>query len=279
MKISRETKPPFGISHSSWETRRLRIDLLKTLTQISPFSDVPKKEFKGPRYLFSGCSITSGESLNKEESWPWKLYKKLQDELGYPADTFFNLACSGMSVTESIDQIFKYCNEFGNPDSIFVLFPDPFRDAKYCGLDDEESDALKILIYKSYFYLESFCKTNNIKLLSSTWYKSLSKIDQSFFPSKNKKYYPGTNKLRIDWSDQLNINQVNLLDLILSDFDSFVKYDEDVLTKSVLEFHLLKNKEEKNNSLVASDDVHPGTSFHDFWSEFFYKRYKEELNV
>lgn len=279
MRIGRDSSIPFGISQGSWEKRHLRIDLLKTLTHISPFSDIPKKDFNGPRYLFSGCSITAGESLNKEDSWSWKLYKKLQDESGYPAETFFNLACSGMSVTESIDQVFKYCSEFGLPESIFILFPDPFRDAKYCGPNDDESDALKTLIYTKYFYLELFCKTNNIKLLSSTWYKNLSNIDNSFLPSKNEKYYPDRKELRADWSDQLNVNSVNLLDLILSDFDTFLKYDEDLLTKSVLEFHLLKNKEDKINSLVASDDVHPGTSFHDFWAKFFYDRYKEESNA
>lgn len=275
---SREGISTIGVTPDSWEKKQLRIDLCKDLREISPFSDTPSTKFKGPHFLFAGCSITAGESLMKEDSWSWKLYKELIKD-SFPGDTFFNIACSGMSTTEAIDQVFKYCNNFGNPDAIFILFPDPFRDSKYCGEDDYASDLLKTLIYKSYFYLELFCKTNNIKLITSTWYKNLSEIDEEFLPNKDKKYYPGTTKERPDWSYQLNKNKINLLNMILQDFNTFKKYSEDDLTSEVMRYHVLKDGLEKVNSLVASDGLHPGTSFHDFWKDFFYKRYKEELNV
>lgn len=270
---------PYRIGIGSWEKRHLRIGLEKKLSSISPFSDMPVAEVEGPHYLFAGCSITAGESLNKEDSWSWKLYEILQDEKGYSKNTFFNVACSGMSVTESINQIFKYCHQFGNPDVVFLFLPDPFRDSKYCGENDDDSDALKTLIYNSYFYLEMFCKNSGISLISSTWYKNLVKIGEEFLPSKEDKYYPDRRELRADWADQLNVNEVNMLDYILSDFETFKKYDEELLTSEVSRYHLVKSKDDKATSLVASDDVHPGTSFHDFWKDFFYDRYKEDLNV
>ena len=36
-----------------------------------------------------------------------------------------------------------------------------------------------------------------------------------------------------------------------------------------------KKKQDKKYSLVASDEIHPGTSFHDFWSDFMYSKYVE----
>lgn len=253
----------------------LRISLSKHIEEFSPFSDPFSKTIKGKHILFAGCSITSGDSLTKEQTWSWKLYDQLIGSQNNK-NTFFNIAGSGMSITESINQIFKYCYDFGNPDCIFFLMPGPGRDGKYCGNSDQGYESLQILIYTSYFYLESFCKTNKIQLISSTWYKNLKDINDEFLPSKQIKYYPGTKTERPDWSVQLNEYDDNLLENLLKDFDTFKTYTEKELTSKVLEYHLLKNKQEKKYSLVAEDDVHPGTSFHDFWKDFFYSFYLED---
>lgn len=252
----------------------LRIPLSKHLEEFSPFSDKFINPVEGSHFLFSGCSITAGESLRKEQTWSWKLYNQLTQNQDNK-NTFFNVACSGMSITEAIDQIFKYCHDFGNPDAIFMLLPDPGRDFRYCNPEPQYAKSIQILIYKSYFYLESFCKANNIKLISSTWYKNASKIENKFLPSKKVKYYPGTNVERTDWGYQLNHMEHNPLEQWLKDFDTFYNYTEEDMTAKVLEYHLTKTKEEKLDSLVASDDVHPGSSFHDFWKDFFYEKYME----
>jgi hypothetical protein len=253
----------------------LRITLSKDLEELSPFSDTPTIPVIGKHLLFAGCSFTSGDSLEKEQTWAWKLYDQLTSSQKNK-DTFFNVAGSGMSITESINQVFKYCHNFGNPDAIFLLLPSPGRDGKHCGNSDQGYESLQILIYTSYFYLESFCKTNNIQLIASTWYKNIKDIGDEFLPSKEVKYYPGTKTERPDWSVQLNEHDDNLLENILKDFDTFKTYTEKELISKVSEYHILKDKQDREYSLVAKDDIHPGTSFHDFWKDFFYSFYVED---
>jgi hypothetical protein len=156
-----------------------------------------------------------------------------------------------------------------------MILPDPWRDSKYA--EEYCVDTLSTLIYRCYFYLDQYCKSNNIQLITTTWYKDSALINTEALP-KGKMFYPGTNEPRPHWGDQLNKNKANLLDKLLKDFSSYYIYSEKDMIDSVYEHHSSKNKEDKKYSLVASDNIHPGTSFHDFWSEFMYLKY-EELEI
>jgi hypothetical protein len=45
------------------------------------------------------------------------------------------------------------------------------------------------------------------------------------------------------------------------------------MLESVYRFNASSNTKEK--SIWANDGVHPGTSFHDFYADFIYKKYLE----
>mgnify|MGYP003339864176 CR=1 FL=1 len=68
--------------------------------------------------LFSGCSITAGHSIDIENSWSFLLHQYI--EKIYKTSGYFNIAISGQSISEIIFSIFKYCNEFGNPEEIYI---------------------------------------------------------------------------------------------------------------------------------------------------------------
>jgi len=113
--------------------------------------------------LFSGCSITAGHSIDIENSWSFLLHQYI--EKIYKTSGYFNIAISGQSISEIIFSIFKYCNEFGNPEEIYILYPDIDRES-YITNSEKTKD---YLIFNLHFLLEQYCISNNIKLISSSW--------------------------------------------------------------------------------------------------------------
>lgn len=224
----------------------------------------------GKHVLFAGCSFTAGEALDKEQTWAYKVHSTMSGTSGY-----YNIGVPGFSVTDTIDQIFKYVYTYGNPEEIYVLFPNASRDLEYCGWDKTN---LELIMWRSYFYLEQYCKSNNIKLYSFTWEIPIkgwpiSPNDvsahthgevPSIYPNPDeKKYYPGTDEEREDWAKQLGDETIE----ILKGFETFHYFSEDEMQQGVFKYDRTKNKGNKN-SLEARDAVHPGESFHDFYAEF-----------
>jgi hypothetical protein len=227
------------------------------------------KDHAGKHVLFAGCSITAGEALDKEQTWAFKAHASMTGTSGY-----YNIGVPGFSITDTIDQIFKYVYNYGNPEEIYILFPNASRDLEYSG---HEKRYMELLIWRSYFYLEQYCKSNNIKLYSFTWEIPLKgwpltpKDAASLYPDPNqKKYYPGTNEEREDWSQQLGEETIE----ILKNFETFHYFPEEQMHESVFRYDTSKNKN-KETSIIARDNVHPGESFHDFYAEFILSKAKQ----
>lgn len=267
-KLAFTEEHPIGISKEGKE-KFLRIPIAPGVFEYAFGCDEFNNISNENKILFSGCSITAGESLEFEETWAKKVHTKISNSENIGG--YYNIAASGMSISESIDQVFRYCHDYGNPKTIFILLPDPWRDAKY--VDKDSRDALNILIYRTYFYLHQYCKSNNISLITTTWFTNERYMDTDTLPYKTDRFYPGTTNKRLDWGEQLNKEDINMVEKLLKDFDSHYIYTEDEMMQSVYKYDTSKKKEEKKYSLVAYDTVHPGTSFHDFWSDFMYNIY------
>jgi hypothetical protein len=134
-----------------------------------------KKTHEGLHVLFLGCSYTWGTGLFLNEVWSNKTYnliKKDRDVSG-----FFNLAVPGDSIYSSITNAFKYFKNFGNPDIIFFNVQDITRFYVY-GEEEKEfyrsnisnNRVLDLLAYQYYYMLEQYCFSNNISLVSFSWY-------------------------------------------------------------------------------------------------------------
>lgn len=122
-------------------------------------SDEFKKNPGSPHILFAGCSVTCGIGVNLQDTWAYKLYSDFNNPSG-----FFNISLPGGSPIEIISNIFKYIDQYGKPDYIFILLPPIHRDGRYV-----IKDYIDKIVYNFYRSLEVFCKYNNIKLLSSSW--------------------------------------------------------------------------------------------------------------
>ena len=204
--------------------------------------------------LFAGCSETFGESLPEKHSWPYHVMHELKKHnlnlgpeqiLGFP----------GGSMTKIVRNIFKYVDKFGKPDYILLLAPDFARTCMY-NLETEthqiKNNADILNIYKDTSYnilydlfssycqqyelLRIFCKTNNIKLLSTSWH-----VESAYLMNK---MYPET------FRDMYAENFLNYYQSSNFDEDYFNTLDKDFLNS-------------------AADNLHSGTVFHVSVGRFF----------
>lgn len=212
-----------------------------------------KKNHNGKHILFSGCSNTWGVGLLKEETWAYKTYNLISKE--NLCSGYYNLALQGTSMQSQIFNLFKYFKQYGNPDIIFINFPDLLRfhgyydkakmffDAFY---KPESKEIFKLMSFQYYFMLDQYCKTNNIQLYSFSWITA---------PQKTPMGHPVL-KIPLDSFD-------SYYDISIKDLRSYVKQQKNNFVNDIPFFW-------------ARDEEHPGTIYQDYWTNFIYKEYKKK---
>jgi hypothetical protein len=169
---------------------------------------------KNLNVLISGCSVTFGQGVFQEHSWPELFSKEIGLKSNKPIK-MYNLAVMGGSVHLTIKNLMSFIRTYGSPDEIYLLLPPSSRRLVY----DEHADNFRNILvnkegYKSLankknlavkrFYdsyceedtallattlmglFESFCEAKNIKLVWSS-YGTISKSD--FYKSSGFKFY------------------------------------------------------------------------------------------
>lgn len=145
------------------------------LNSINLRSDELKVVKDGVHILFGGCSNTWGHEINKKEDlWSYIVNKNFENSSGY-----FNLARCGWNTSQIVADAIVYCNSYGMPKYMFLLFPDYTRETINFKMDmdklhDKDKEYINLLQERSIFLaimaIESFCETNNIELVYSTWH-------------------------------------------------------------------------------------------------------------
>ena len=233
-------------------------------------SDNFSKTHEGKHILFIGDSFAAGDGLSFEDTWCYKVYNKISNK--EKTSGYYNLGYGGSSIYESINNFFKYCFDYANPDVVFFVTTEIHRDTKY--FNKEHVD---VLVKRMYFYLQQYCKSNNIELYSFSWLKSL-----DLYSKEPKRYHmtfknhegQDENIIRPLWIEQGKLHENNFGSNVFNEFETFYDYDSKKMINSVFEYDKKSTTPEK--SLWANDDVHPGTSFHDFYAEFIYQKYLEK---
>lgn len=160
--------------------------------------DFNKLDNQKTNILFAGCSNTFGHSLPEQYVWTKKLYDALPFKNKGP---FNSIGIPGAGIERIISNIFKYCNKFGNPDYIFIIHADLTREVKYISEQNKFENQIHLnyknqklesdvdfgfyLVYRFqllYRLLEIYCKSHNIKLLSSSWDSTNLNISCKLFP-------------------------------------------------------------------------------------------------
>ena len=80
------------------------------------------QSFGKKEIIYSGCSQTHGYYLDDNQDLVWG--NILSSRLNKNS---INLAVRGDSISNIISRIYSYIDNFGQPEYIFCLFPDPFR--------------------------------------------------------------------------------------------------------------------------------------------------------
>ena len=210
-------------------------------------SDEFTKTHEGLHILFSGCSNTYGDGLEEHEIWAKQLYDKIKMKENLSG--FFNIATPGQGITYIVFHIFKYIDNFGKPDVIFINLPVPRRFVShdnennryvYTNYFEPTEDNLSLwftipfIEYQYLYMLEQYCKSLGTTLIYGTW-------DQ-------KSYLYHTYK----------------------SLDSFI----DINDEAKIAQYAIDHSEDKY-TLNARDNIHYGTAFHNVWAEAMYNRYME----
>lgn len=230
----------------------------------------------GSHIVFSGCSNTFGWEMNNTQTWAYKTYERISNEI--KCSGYFNLAQPGAGIMEIVINLFRYFKLYGNPDYIFLNLPEQPRTLNYINLefenkningyarrfyDSKDFENTILLNYHYYFMLNQYCDTNNIKLYSFSWHS---------VPIGNEDY--SSIDLNTIFNKELNNVEITTNNIFsLHNFKTFYRYDIDKLVEhiEVIEKTFTKDKEE---FLFLKDKVHFGEGFHIAWSNFIFDIYK-----
>ena len=248
-----ETLYSKNIYSKIYNQKTLEVSKKYDLNELNSF-DFKGDEFtqnhNGKHIVFTGCSVTWGTGLLNDEVWANKLYKKINEV--EKCSGYFNLSFPGTGLAHQVFTLFKYFKEYGNPDYIFYNIPDMCRfyyynedvekigDAFFSFKDKKGYEILKLISFQYYLMLDQYCKTNDIKLYSFTW----------------------TNTIK---------NNQLLSENTIKDFDTFNNFDIEELDQFIIKYRDL-NKNDKY-SIIARDNDHFGTAYHEFWSNKAYEWY------
>jgi hypothetical protein len=246
-------KKPFNIYQNRLKLTNPDVNK-KELNVLNFRSDNFKKIHEGKHIVFTGCSNTWGTGLKKEEVWSYKVYEKISKEI--KCSGYFNLGILGSGAHSQIINLFKYFNEYGNPDIVFINFPDVLRFYGYHNktkiffdsfYQKESKEILELITFQYYLMLDQYCKSNNIKLYSFSWINSKQKTPMG---------HP-------------------IFEVPLNSFDTYYQIDKNNMEKYIEQYK--KNNLTQEFIDFAKDDEHPGIGHHEYWSDFIYSIYKKDL--
>lgn len=81
---------------------------------------------EGKHILFAGCSVTFGDSMYLNKTWPMLVYSEIAKTS--KTSGYFNIGALGASIGHVDSLIKEYIGRYGEPNHLFVLLPDLGRD-------------------------------------------------------------------------------------------------------------------------------------------------------
>jgi hypothetical protein len=214
--------------------------------------------------LYGGCSNTFGYGIPEEVLWTSMLSSKIENSDSY------NISVPGASIHMIIKNVMAFIKKCGNPNYIFLMFPDIDRIFDYCVLHKEfvkgppdptwiyrDKRCVEFQYVKNFSMetrimetinlinlLELYCKASGIKLFWSTWSQTEVKLYKHF---KFLNF--------VEFPDKLYYAPDRLKHL----------YPENIFPENI-------------NNLpywsIARDDGHPGS----YWNSCVFELFLNELN-
>jgi len=216
-------------------------------------SDEFSSSHNGMHMLFAGCSVTFGDGMIEEHTWPKKVYDRIASEQSVSG--YYNIAIPGANHLNIYHQIFKYIELYGAPDVLFINFPDLLRTLD-AGI---ELSVLDRVVAPMHLALELLCEEKNIKLIMFSW-------DRHVFlegsPSRD--------------ADPHDLIQGHVNDPRLIWHKGFYRFAENDRLRHKMQFaQANKGHELEEYFFNAFDVVHPGIAEQDFYANFAYEKWKD----
>lgn len=262
-----------------------------------------------PNVVTLGCSITFGLGLPVEKTWPILLQEKLREHGNY---TVGNISYNGASITKCVSSFFGMINDFDYlPEYVvcnfpnfergyFVMdkYPDSIGDMYWYEYEILTKDKApfswgKILPIEWITYanleaiktLEVFCKTNNIKLIWSTWsvLKQPGPNFEDFIKDNFKYYVPDITREVFPDNFEKGLPTRNPNEILqyfkMHDWDSIqCHYDEYIMNQECFDhaydYHMIPVDYIDGDSPLHP---HPGAHRHLHWAEMYYGIINKDL--
>lgn len=246
------SESPFNIYFIEKAIGELGIDINNffRINSTGQRSDEFSKTHDGLHILFAGCSITFGDGMIEEYTWARKVYDEIQKT--HKTSGYFNVAGPGFNHLDIYHQVFKYIELYGNPDYIFINFPDLNR-LKDSGIEVDDFAKVLMPIHKS---LELYANASGIKLIMFSW------DEHCLLEGPWHNQHPNSND--IFYENRKSDPRTEFI-------DSFYRFSQDQRQQHMMRF--IENNPDhqlKNFFMRGLDVVHPGVAEHDFYFRFAY---------
>jgi hypothetical protein len=258
-----------------------------------------------PNVIALGCSLTLGQGLPVETRWSNILEKMLRKHGDFRIG---NISYSGAAINKDVSSFFglinKYeylpeyviCN-FANFERFYFVSPDAERlQDWYINYSEKKTKVSapwnyqEILPYEWVYYqnldhikmLETFCNSNNIKLIWSSWSNALTDEDELFLQSTFKNYVQDPVRKEFPPDFEFIIPQVSVEKLTphykMNNWDEIKchRHYRDIYPEI---FDFGYDHQKKSGSWgPGSHRPHPGVHKQVHWAEFYYKEMMRLIN-
>lgn len=214
-------------------------------------SDDFKKEHDGLHILFAGCSVTFGDGMFEEYSWPMITYNKIKET--EKVSGYYNVALNGANHIDIYGQVWAYIKEIGDPDVIFINFPDLGR-----LVEAGFSEGHLFVIKSMYQMLEWYCKKSGIKLICFSWDSSANEDSSHALDTENYAHYE--DDPRNDFGGTYHTFSCKVRNKFMFDM-----------------CESQKNHKFIDHFMHAFDVVHPGIAEHAFYADFAYQKFLNDV--
>jgi hypothetical protein len=210
-----------------------------------------KVEHEGRNHvLFAGCSVTFGEGIPEEYIWPKLVYDRISSFL-HGMSGYFNVGINGGNHVDIIKQVLTYIKEHGDPDTIFINFPDTQRLLDF-GFPKNHL-GIVVLLYDA---LELYCQAKSIRLISFSHYQPNNDGVSNNYGSM------------VDKDPMLNISKR----------DTFYKFNNQDIEQEIYKLNSVGlPKFLQDHKLIALDGAHPGVSFHKAYANHAIQAYDASM--
>lgn len=231
------------------ESEKIELDFSYQLNNFGHRSDDFEEDSN--YLLFAGCSFTFGEGLPYKQNWSGLIHEKITEQDSSISFKYYSLGYCGGSVEDICKNIISYINSFGEPKTIFALFPEFSRKSTLIGRDaytlSPRRDADKATVWG-----------DNPDILAFKFGHEKIKDLSDFANDRGIQFFWST------WSE----TDMKLLDEYPA-ADGYIKTDN----SKILKMCQLKTRSNKKYYDRARDKVHPGFCYHSGVANIFLKEY------